>query len=69
MVTGIDPLTDKQITIRVPMPTREVIIGALLRQAAKGNLMAIKEIFDRTEGKAMQPVEIEDGLHIHVTRI
>ena len=67
-ITGEDILTGKQVTVKVPMPTREVIIQALLRQAAKGNLLAIKEVFDRTEGKATQPIEMDEPVVIHVSR-
>jgi len=49
------------------MPTREVIVQALLRQAAKGNMIAIKEVFDRIEGKAPQPLVGGEGGAIEVS--
>lgn len=37
----------------------EVIAAALCFQAAKGNVLAAKEIADRTEGKARQSVDVD----------
>lgn len=65
-VEGIDIVTGKPTKIKVPMPTKEVIIHALLRQAAKGNMVAIKEVFDRTEGKSPQPLVGKDGEDINL---
>ena len=36
------------------------VVNALISQAADGNVHAIKEIFDRVEGKAPQPIEGSD---------
>ena len=44
------------------MSTRDVIIQALLRQAAKGNMIAIREIFDRLEGKTLQLIDLDGKL-------
>jgi len=41
------------------MYNKEVIIPAFLRQAAKGNVIAIKSIFDRIEGKAKQIFDVD----------
>lgn len=41
------------------MYNEEVIIPAFLRQAAKGNVIAIKGIFDRIEGKAKQIFDVD----------
>jgi len=57
-IKGIDTETGKEVTIRVPMPNREVLIQALLRQAAKGNINAIREVFDRVEGKPNQAIDL-----------
>ncbi len=38
------------------MPNRDVIVQALLRQAAKGNTIAIGMVWDRIEGKAKETV-------------
>lgn len=56
-IEGIDTVTGKPVKVKIPMPTKEVIVQALIRQAAKGNLIAIREIFDRTEGKVAQALE------------
>ena len=37
----------------------ELIAEATARQAIKGNVQAVKEIADRTEGRARQSIEIE----------
>ncbi len=57
-VDGIDVVTGLPATVKVTMPTKNAIIHALLKQAARGNMVALKEIFDRIEGRAMQPVEL-----------
>jgi hypothetical protein len=59
-IEGFDVNTGEKTRIRVPAPTKEIIVQALLRQAAKGNMVAIKEVFDRTEGKSLQPVGLQD---------
>lgn len=58
MISGFDPETGKPTKIKVPMPTKQNIVQALLRQAAKGNVHAIKEVWDRIEGKTIQPVQL-----------
>lgn len=65
-IEGIDIETGRKTKIKVPMPTRDVIVQALLRQAAKGNMIAIKEVFDRVEGKAPQPITGEEGGPVQV---
>jgi hypothetical protein len=51
IISGIDTKTGKPGIIRVPRTTREDIIEALIKKACKGNISAIKEIFNRVEGK------------------
>lgn len=41
------------------MKANEAIALTLIKEALNGNVQAIKEIFDRTEGKARQSVSIE----------
>lgn len=62
-IEGIDILTGQKVKVKVPMPTKDVIVQALLRQAAKGNIIAIKEIWDRLEGRSVQSIELsgKDG--------
>ncbi len=55
-IEGYDIVTGAKIKIRVPMPNRDVIVQALLRQAAKGNTIAIGMVWDRIEGKAKETV-------------
>jgi len=40
------------------IPYSEAIIKKLIKRADKGNLIAIREIFDRMEGKAKQEVQM-----------
>jgi hypothetical protein len=58
IIAGFDPETGKPAKIKVPMPTRQNIVQALLRQASKGNIHAIREVFDRVEGKVSQSMEL-----------
>ncbi|MFA5234207.1 MAG: hypothetical protein WC390_07390 [Sulfurimonas sp.] len=62
-ITGKWNKTGEQVTIEVLMPTKEMIITALLKKAAKQDLKAIDMIFDRVEGKPKQQTEItgKDG--------
>lgn len=52
-------------TVKINVEARDGMNKALsvilLRKALDGDLQAIKEIFDRTEGKATQPIELEDN--------
>lgn len=54
---------------------RELIILALIREAASGNVKAISQIFDRLEGKAVQkiagseddpPIQVESAIKIYI---
>jgi hypothetical protein len=58
LIEGIDPDTGQPRKIKVPMPTKETIVQALLRKAGKGDMLAIKEVFDRIEGKAPQALDL-----------
>lgn len=64
--SGIDTATGKVVKVKIEVPTKEVLIAALLREAGKGNVVAIKEVFDRIEGRTKQPLELSgrDGLPI-----
>lgn len=61
VIEGIDTETGKKTKIRVPMPTKNQIVQALLRKAAKGDTIAIKEVFDRIEGRVRQPIGFTDS--------
>lgn len=56
-----DIITGKKITVKIAMPNKEIIVQSLCRQAAKGNVIAIKEIFDRTEGKVSDKIDLTTG--------
>jgi hypothetical protein len=60
VIEGINVVTGELCKVRVPMPTKRNIVQALLRQAKKGNIQAIKEVYDRVEGKTLQPVGLQD---------
>lgn len=51
------------------MYNKEVIIHAFLRQAAKGNVIAIKDIFDRIEGKVKQIFDIDFVTDVNLPEI
>jgi hypothetical protein len=47
---------------------QEVIIRKLLKKANEGDIRAITEVFDRTEGKATQVIETPQNITIKVIR-
>lgn len=53
-------------------PTKRItmIADKLVEKAAEGDIQAIKEVFDRTEGKAMQALELSgaDGAPIELVK-
>lgn len=53
--------TDVEIDGGEKHPYKNAIVTKLLQKAAKGDIKAIQEIFDRTEGKAKQEIK-HDGL-------
>lgn len=53
---------------RSKMPFKEAIIQSLLRKAAKGDVRAIQEIFDRVEGKPDQKVQAITDITVNVKR-
>lgn len=60
----LNELLAEEITIveagnKRKMKANEAIALTLIKEALNGNIQAIKEIFDRTEGKARQSVSIE----------
>jgi hypothetical protein len=60
-IEGIDTVTGLPAKIRVSVPTQKQIVHALLREADKGNVYAIKEIIDRVEGKTPQALNFQDS--------
>lgn len=58
IVEGFDVLTGEKRKVRVPVPTKDIIARALLTKAAKGDVYAIREVFDRVEGKAAQSIDV-----------
>lgn len=68
-IEGVDIATGQTVTIKVPVTNKEVIVMALLKQAAKGNVMAIKEVWDRTEGKATQIVEADITTNFDLSKL
>lgn len=49
-------------------PFQDVIIRALIKQAKKGNMKAIQEIFDRVEGRPNQSIQVDGDMTIGITR-
>lgn len=56
IIEGINPETGLLAKVIISSPTKNQIVRALLKKAAKGNVYAIKEIFDRIEGKTKQEI-------------
>lgn len=44
---------------KVKIPKKEMVILAAIKKAIKGDIRAIEFIFDRIEGKASQPIEVD----------
>lgn len=59
-IQGKDKETGQPITILVSATNKEALVAALLKQASRGNVLAIKEVFDRIEGKVIQGVASTD---------
>lgn len=61
----LEKLLNKEIEVAnsegeiVRKKPKELIAMALINQAAKGDVKAIAQIFDRIEGKATQPIDAE----------
>lgn len=58
IIEGIDIVTGKKTKVKVSNPNQNLLVRALLKQAAKGNVLAIREVFDRIEGKVTQPISV-----------
>lgn len=69
IVEGIDVVTGLPAKIRISVPTQKQIIHALLREADKGNVYAIKEVMDRVEGRVMQPIEADVNGNVAVNLV
>ena len=41
---------------------RHAVVAALINEALHGNIQAIKELYDRTDGRAPQKIEIEEAI-------
>lgn len=61
IVEGEDA-SGKIVKIKVKQPTKEILMGTLLRLAAKGNLKALDMILDRVEGKPKMEIGLEAEL-------
>lgn len=60
MSTILKELLDEDIEVNgVKLPFKDAIVRKLIKKANAGNLRAIQEIFDRTEGKSKQEIKLE----------
>jgi hypothetical protein len=59
VMTGTDTITGEKRKFRVDNPTKEILVMALLRKAATGDIMAIREVLDRVEGKPVFTAEVD----------
>ena len=53
---------DLHIKVENNKTIRHAIVSALINEAMNGNIAAIKELYDRTEGKPAQKIEVEETL-------
>lgn len=58
VMTGVDVETGEKRRFKVVSPTKDMIILALLQKAAKGDVSALREIFDRVEGKPVFTADV-----------
>ena len=56
---GAQPVERKTMRIEedLKLDFKDVLIRKLLKKANEGDLRAMQEVFDRTEGRAIQPME------------
>ncbi len=73
--TILREVLDEEIEITLPngqkekKPFAEVIARKLIKKAVEGDIRAIREIWDRCEGKATQEIlNFHEGMHIKITR-
>mgnify|MGYP001019269142 CR=1 FL=1 len=59
ILTGIDIETGEKRKFRVENPTKDILVMALLRKAANGDIQAIREVLDRVEGKPVFTAEVD----------
>lgn len=67
IIEGIDIVTNRPAKVRVSVVTKEAVIQAWLKQCSKGNMLAIRELLDRVEGKIPQPLVGKDGSSIDLS--
>ena len=53
---------DLHIKVEKNKTIRHAIVSALINEAMSGNIQAIKELYDRTEGKPAQKLEVEQNI-------
>jgi len=60
-----DYIKDKDIT------TLDLVYKVLVKEVSKGNIMAIRELLDRSYGKSKQPIEhsVNEGLEDKITEL
>jgi hypothetical protein len=61
IVEGVDVETGKPVKCRVSTVNKKEIVLALLKEAKRGNVLAIREVLDRVEGKTPQAVNLTDN--------
>lgn len=67
--TGKATVYQDEISAKGNRSINHVIAAQLLSKAARGDLKAIQEVLDRTEGKPMQAMEIDGLMQNHVIRV
>lgn len=58
IVWGTDLETGEKRRFKMVSPTKDMLILALLQKAAKGDVSALREVFDRVEGKPVFTAEV-----------
>jgi hypothetical protein len=63
-VYGIDPVTHKEASLIIKIPTKEILIQVLTNKAAKGDMRAMEIILDRHDGKVPMPLQMSGQLEL-----
>lgn len=58
IMEGIDCISGEKRKFKVIAPTKDIVVMALTRKAASGDIVAIREILDRVEGKPVFTADV-----------
>lgn len=65
IIEGLDIETGELRKVKVKVPDKKTLALAIMKEAKKGNVKALEMIWNRIEGKEVQPVEITNSEKIN----